>query len=100
MRHILKCHADNFDAVVEGRKRFEIRHEDDRRFAVGDVLALVRTDKDGIPTSPSKWAEVDVLHVARKAGPLSLFGIDVDDGGVAQRAPVAIAVLSIMGRRS
>jgi len=41
--HILKCWNNEFDAIVDGRKRFEWR-KDDRpgRFEVGDVLVLQR----------------------------------------------------------
>lgn len=93
--HTLKCHADNFDAIVSGAKRFEVRHEEDRTFAVGDRLCLVRTDVDGVPTSPPKRTYVDVLHLSRHAGPLTLFAVDVRAGGVAQRDPVSVAVMSI-----
>jgi hypothetical protein len=95
-RHVLKCHAENFDAIVSGLKRFEVRHEDDRTFVVGDTLALVRTDVEGVPTKPEKWCEVDVLWLTRRAGPLTIFGIDPE----AQRASRPIVVMSIKGRAS
>jgi len=95
-RHVLKCHADNFDAITSGVKRFEVRHEDDRTFSVGDVLALVRTDVDGKPTAPPRWCEVDVLFLSRRAGPLTLVGADVEG----ERAPKPIVVMSIKGRPS
>ena len=95
-RHVLKCHAENFDAIVSGAKRFEVRHEDDRTFTVGDVLELVRTDVNGVPTVPNKWCELDVLYLSRRAGPLTLVGADVEG----ERAPKGIVVMSIKGRKS
>jgi hypothetical protein len=89
--HFLKCHAENFDAIVSGAKRFEVRHEDDRTFAVGDRLCLIRTDVDGVRTNPSRRTYVDVLWLTRHAGPLVLCGVDVEGGG----APTHVAVMSI-----
>lgn len=40
MRHELKAWPLYFQAVVDGRKTFDIRKEDDRKFAVGDELLL------------------------------------------------------------
>ena len=89
--HTLKYHAENFDAIVSGLKRFEVRHEDDRTFVVGDRLCLVRTDVAGVPTSPAKRTYVDVLHLTRMAGPLTIFGVDVARGDTdAERVPVVV----------
>lgn len=40
MIHALKIWPECFDAVADGTKPFELRREDDRTFAVGDVLVL------------------------------------------------------------
>lgn len=40
MTHDLKLRRDYFDAVADGTKPFELRQEDTRTFAVGDVLVL------------------------------------------------------------
>ena len=40
MIHTLKCWLDEFVAIKSGRKRFEIRREDDRHFDVGDTIVL------------------------------------------------------------
>jgi hypothetical protein len=93
--HTLKCHAENFDAIESGHKRFEVRHEHDRIFKAGDRLILVRTDVAGVPTSPRKWVEVEVLYLARRAGPLQLLGVDVE----ASSEPFPIVVMSIRGIR-
>jgi hypothetical protein len=37
--HVLKCRQPFYDAIVDGRKTFEVR-KNDRGFAVGDVLQL------------------------------------------------------------
>jgi len=42
--HVLKCWPEYYDAISEGKKRFEIRREDDRKFAVGDLLVLKEWD--------------------------------------------------------
>lgn len=42
--HTLKLWPQYFDAVADGRKRFEVRSTKDRTFAVGDVLVLREWD--------------------------------------------------------
>lgn len=42
--HVKKCHPEPFRAVVDGRKPFEWRREDDGRFEVGDMLILLEWD--------------------------------------------------------
>lgn len=42
--HALKTWPAYFDAVADGRKRFEVRSTRDRTFAVGDVLVLREWD--------------------------------------------------------
>lgn len=41
MVHVLKCHPEPLAAIRDGRKAFEWRKEDDRRFEVDDVLVLL-----------------------------------------------------------
>lgn len=43
MEHELKIYPKYFDAVISGKKTFEIR-KNDRKFCVGDVLALKEWD--------------------------------------------------------
>ena len=93
--HHLKTHAENFDAIVTGAKRFEVRHEEDRSFAVGDRLCLIRTDVEGVPTHPPRRTYVDVLWLTRHAGPLTLFAVDVRAGGVTRGDPTSVVVMSI-----
>jgi len=38
--HVLKLWPEYFEAVASGAKTVELRREDDRHFAVGDVLVL------------------------------------------------------------
>jgi ASC-1-like (ASCH) protein len=44
MEHDLKCWPHEFDAVKRGDKTFEVRRNDDRDFAEGDVLLLRKWD--------------------------------------------------------
>lgn len=37
--HVLKCWPDAYEAIADGRKRFEFRYND-RDYRVGDVLSL------------------------------------------------------------
>ena len=43
MTHALKTWPEYFDAIVEGRKNFEVRKAD-RDFAIGETLLLQRFD--------------------------------------------------------
>lgn len=95
--HRLKCWAENFDAIAEGRKRAEIRTEVDRKFKPGDMLDLLRTDHEGKETEPRTRIVVEVLHVERHAGVLELRGASPDDGG-GLKEPTPLAVLSLMHR--
>ena len=44
MEHELKCRSYFFRAILEGRKRFEIRECRARTFSVGDILHLREWD--------------------------------------------------------
>jgi hypothetical protein len=91
MEHHLKLHARWFDAVAGGAKTVELRREDDRRFAVGDVLVLhehriIASSGPALPpvaTAPTgRTCRVVVTHVLRHA--------DVPD-----LLPPGVAALSI-----
>lgn len=47
-RHYLKLNDRFFDAVVSGKKPFEIR-KNDRGYQIGDTLVMTRTDDCGQP---------------------------------------------------
>lgn len=96
--HRLKCWADNFDAIAEGRKRAEVRTEEDRNFQAGDMLELLRTDRDGKPTEPRCRIVIEVLHVERHAGPLEIRGSRVEDAGEIGGALTPLVVLSLHHR--
>lgn len=60
--HFLKTWPEYFAAVREGRKRFELRHTDDRVFHVGDRLLLQEWDeKTGLYTGEAVWVRVTYL---------------------------------------
>jgi hypothetical protein len=72
--HVLKTWPEPFEAVIEGRKRFDFRFND-RGYAVGDLLVLGCWDPT--PTSSTlprgytgKWTMAEVTYVAE-----GLFGI-------------------------
>lgn len=49
--HSLKVEPQYFDALIEGRKTFEVRFND-REFQVGDVLAFLEYDKGRYTGAP------------------------------------------------
>jgi len=94
VRAWLKCWPENFDAIVEGRKKAEIRDTADRDFRVGDLLELVRWDPQRRrPTGNS--AIVRVCHVELKAGPLHVMGVQLIGDGYDAGRITRMAVLSI-----
>lgn len=66
MTHELKTWPMYFDAVVEGRKTFEIRH-DDRGFNPGDELLLkeyiAAHESDGNPRYTGRAHRVRVTYI-------------------------------------
>jgi hypothetical protein len=96
--HELKCWAESFDEILFGRKRAEVRVEEDRKFRAGDMLRLTRTDHEGKPTEPRVQLVIEVLHVERHAGPLELRGARIEDGGGVGGALSHLAVLSLSHR--
>lgn len=64
--HALKTWPAEFQAIIEGRKRFEWRR-DDRGYEVGDMLRLLEWDPlyDAFTGS---WAMVQVTYVLRAPG--------------------------------
>jgi hypothetical protein len=71
--HTLKTWPDQFTAVADGSKTFEIRR-DDRGFAVGDLLRLAEWDPD--------TSRVTDRMVLRRVTHL-LRGFGLEDGYVA-----------------
>lgn len=66
MTHELKIWPKYFEAVTHGSKTVELRREDDRQFAVGDVLVLREWDVRRLPESVQRfWA--GTLHLAEEA---------------------------------
>lgn len=58
--HDLKCWPEPFNAIADGTKRFEIR-QDDRGFAVGDLLRLQEWD----PATGEYSGREQLVHVTR-----------------------------------
>lgn len=95
--HKLKCWAENFDAILSGTKRAEVREETDRKFKAGDLLELTRTDRAGVVAAPAVRILIEITHVERHAGPLELVAVK-DDDGIESTRNVPIAVLSLAQR--
>ena len=61
MIHDLKCWPEFFEPLSDGRKRFEIRKEDDRVFCVGDTLRLREWDK--VSGYTGRQVDMDVTFI-------------------------------------
>lgn len=65
MTHKIKIYEPYADAVADGRKTFEVRHND-RGYNAGDLVMFTVLDKQGIPlvTHPlhSKLYEITYVH--------------------------------------
>lgn len=70
MTHVLKTWPEYFQAVRDGRKRFEVR-KSDRDFSVGDLLVLVEWD----PQTGQTTNETERRHVTYLL-PGGQFGIE------------------------
>jgi Domain of unknown function (DUF3850) len=70
--HDLKSRPDLFQAILEGRKRHELRDCHDRDFAVGDNLHL----REHIPSEGYTGRELDaiVLYITSADYPCALSG--------------------------
>lgn len=66
--HVLKCWPEPFEAVLSGRKKAEIRH-DDRGFEVGDLLCLQEWEP-GTMTYTGRELSRRVSDITRSAGPV------------------------------
>jgi hypothetical protein len=90
-RHELKTWPEQFQAVIDGRKPFEVRR-DDRNFQEGDILVL----KEWKPSLPNpagrlsvytgRWAETRAEYVCR-----------LDDFGCPGYVAMTIDVLEVGG---
>lgn len=63
-KHVLKTWPIYWEAIYVGRKAFELRKEDDRKFNVGDQLVLNHYDPESDYYDGS-WIEADVTYVLR-----------------------------------
>ena len=55
MTHYLRIAPEYFEAVLSGAKTFEVRREDDKTFAVGDMLILREWDFNRLPEPVRAW---------------------------------------------
>jgi len=94
LSHRLKCWAEHFDAIVAGTKTCDVRHEDDRVFAVGEIVELTRTDRTGKPTEPQTRIMLTISHIDRHAGDLALAGADAGQGPLTGTKPIAVLSFS------
>jgi hypothetical protein len=66
MTHVLKIWPVYYSEIIAGRKRFEIRFEDGRKFAVGDTLLLREWDREREPEQfTGRQCDVEVLSILR-----------------------------------
>ena len=61
MNHIIKILPQYFEAVRDGRKRFEIR-VDDRDYQIGDTVQLAEFDGDKFT---GNFIEIQITYVLR-----------------------------------
>ncbi len=84
MIHELKCWPEYMDAMLDGRKKFEVRNTSDRAFSVGDGLHLREYDpREGIYLSREMLVRVTYILTGRCAPiGLAIMGIEpiVDEG--------------------
>lgn len=62
-RHDLKCWPSFFQAISDGSKKFEVRHND-RHFNVGDTLRLMEFTPGGSPEYSGREIDVTVTSVS------------------------------------
>lgn len=65
-QHTLKILPEFYDAVRRGDKLFDVRHERDRRFCLGDRLVLEEFDPNRKDYTGNKM-ECEVTYVFREA---------------------------------
>ena len=62
---VLKCWPEYYDAIKAGRKRFEVRREDDRTFEVGDALVLCKYDPATATFDRDEKVTMEVTYLMR-----------------------------------
>lgn len=78
--HELKILPCYFLAVLDGRKRFEIRFNDDRGFQPGDKIILNEiTDKFGVETGRRLGGEITYITNYQQKDGFVVFGFKLDD---------------------
>jgi hypothetical protein len=94
----LKCWSVNWDAIARGEKTTEIRSTEDRTFAIGDVLELVRWDPvaDAHTGAVPAILGVQITWIDSCAGATNIIGIRLHRGSPtgADGMVVNLAVLS------
>lgn len=65
--HELKLKQPYFDAVLNGRKTFEVRYND-RDYQEGDIVIFREVDRDGDPTPSIVRIKAEIGYVYKGAG--------------------------------
>jgi len=71
MEHELKSSPEFFQPTIEGRKRHELRRNDDRKFQVGDIVVLREFDH-GTKSYTGRTVRARISYITSREYPCAL----------------------------